>query len=170
MTSEAYKAFLRDNEAYPNPWSTHAEVPRLRQPVEPRTGSSRRSFFDDALKDRSKSDRLRASRPSLDSATHHDRGRRNTDKQAYVEEEDPETGALHCWEPESNKTSVHGRAEGTGKTIVLGPKQGNRILSPESVTRNKDARKGHERDQVSRETERRIVDGERHRGKLFVPS
>jgi len=144
MTSEAYKAFLRDHEAYPNPWSMHAEAPRLCQPVEPRTRSLRRSFFDGALTDRIKSDRLRARRHLHNSATHHDCGRRNTDKQAYVEEEDPETGALHRWEPESDKNSVHGRAEGIGEKLAPRPKQENRILSPERVTTNNEARK-HEK-------------------------
>jgi len=170
MKSEAYKAFLRDHEAYPNPGSTHAEASRLCQPVEPRTGSSRRSIFDDALKDRSESDQLRARRHLYDPATHHDRGRSKPDKQAYVEEEDPETGALHRWEPESDKASVHGRAEGIGEKLASRPKQETRILSQESVTTNNEARKHHEKARVSHEIDRYTVHGERHQGRISVPS
>jgi len=143
---------------------------KLCQPGETGAVTSGGSFVNDALADSSEHDRLRARRHLHDPATRHDRGRSKSDKQAYVEEEDPKTGALHRWEPECDKSSVHGRAEGIGEKLAPRPKQENHNLAPKSVTTNNEARKHHEKVRVSHETDRHTVHGEHHRGKLFVPS
>ena len=170
MNQEPNNYSTRSDERYRDVVFSRKEALKLCQPGETGAVTSGGSFIDDALAASSESDRLRARRHLHDPATHHDRERSKPDKQAYVEEEDPETGTLHRWEPEFDKSSVHGRAEGIGGKLASRPKQENRILSPGKVTTNNEARKHHEKARVPQKTDRYTVDGERHRGKLSVRS
>jgi len=112
----------RYDEQYRDVAFSRKEALKLCQPGETGAVTSGGPFVNDTLEEISESDRPRARRHLHDSATHHDRRRSKPDKQAYVEEEDPETGALYRWEPESDKSSVHGRAEGTGEKLAARPK------------------------------------------------
>ena len=163
MNREAYEAHLREWEEYRNPGSTHAEASRRRQPVEPRTGSSRRSLVGDALLDDSERDRVR------EQLKRHDRLRNKAHERTTSEERYPETLLRTLWDEEDVERYFGTQRESIGSKRKSIPKQESRILTAGNATYHEEAMKRHGKAQAPLPTDRHVVDSEGRRSKLSVP-
>jgi len=162
MKREDYEAHLREWEEYRNPGSTHAEAPRLRQPGEPRMGSSR-SFVDDALLDDPERDRFR------EQLKKHDRLRKEAHKRTLSEERYPETLRSCLWDEEDVEQYPGTKRESIGPKRTSIPKQESRVLTSSNATTDEEAMKCHGKARAPLSTDGHVVDSERRRSKLSVP-
>jgi len=163
MNREAYETHLRAWEEYRNPGSTHAEAPRRRQPVEPRTGSSRRSLVGDALLDDPERDRVR------EQLKRHDRLRNKTHERTTSEERYPETLRRTLWDEEDVERYLGTQRESIGSKRKSIPKQESRVLTSSKATTDEETMKCHGKARAPLSTDRHAVDRERDRSKLSVP-
>ena len=163
MKREDYEAHLRAWEEYRNPGSTHAEAPRLRQPGEPRMGSSS-SFVDDALLDDPERDRFR------EQLKKHDRLRKEAHKRTSSEERYPETLRSCLWDGEDVEGYPGTKRESIGPKRTSIPKHESRVLASSNATTDEGTMKCHGKARAPLSTDGHVVDSERRRSKLSVPS